>query len=91
MFALLVLWSGISVPLGFLGAYLRCPRETDEVPSANQPYSTAHSRTTVRDVPKVLYFVSGIVPFGAVYSEFFFDMSALWQQTSVLLSLQFHF
>ena len=58
---------------------LRCLRETGGTPSANQPYSTSHSKTTVRDVPKILYFVSGIVPFCAVYTEFFFIMSSLWQ------------
>ena len=32
---------------------LRCPRETGAAPSANEPYSTSHSRATVSDVPKV--------------------------------------
>ena len=62
VFAQLVLWFGFSVPLVFLGAYFAV-RRTGGAPSANQLYSTSNSKATVRDVPRFLFFVSGIVPF----------------------------
>ena len=79
IFALLVLLFGISVPLEVLQRILRCPRKSGEAPSANQQYSMSLSTTTVRNVPKFLYFVRGIVALGAVYTKFFLIMSALWQ------------
>ena len=86
MFALLVLWLGISVPFVFLGAYFAV-RETGGAPSANQPYSTSISRTTVRAVPKFFCFVSGIVPFCAVYTELIFIMSSLGNISSFVSSI----
>merc|ERR1719240_523166 len=79
MFALLVLWFGISVPLVFLGAYfgyrkpaMSLPVRTNQIP---------------RQVPAQPWFirplftscVGGILPFGAVFTELFFIMSSIWQ------------
>eukprot|EP00929_Paragymnodinium_shiwhaense_P088812 TRINITY_DN4911_c0_g1_i1.p1 TRINITY_DN4911_c0_g1~~TRINITY_DN4911_c0_g1_i1.p1 ORF type:complete len:626 (-),score=129.89 TRINITY_DN4911_c0_g1_i1:460-2337(-) len=79
MFALLVLWFGISVPLVFLGAFfgykkapISLPVRTNQIP---------------RQVPEQPWYISGvfccliggILPFGAVFTELFFIMSSIWQ------------
>lgn len=77
-FALILLWFGVSTPLVFLGAYFgykkdplsvpvrvnRIPRQVPEQPLFMHPVITA--------------LVGGVLPFGAVFIELFFIMSALW-------------
>ena len=72
MFALLVLWFGISVPLVFTvrGTPVKLPVRTKNIPRHIPEKQFVLS-------PRFLYFVCGIVPFGAVYTEFFFIMSSL--------------
>jgi len=79
MFALLVLWFGISVPLVFLGAFfgykkapVATPVRTNQIP---------------RQIPTQQWYISGvftslvggILPFGAGFTELFFIMSSIWQ------------
>jgi len=79
MFALLVLWFGISVPLVFLGAYIGFRKPAMEVP--------VRTNAIPRQIPAQPWFiqpvftsaVGGILPFGAVFTELFFIMSSLWQ------------
>eukprot|EP00442_Polarella_glacialis_P045563 CAMPEP_0115078352 /NCGR_PEP_ID=MMETSP0227-20121206/17506_1 /TAXON_ID=89957 /ORGANISM="Polarella glacialis, Strain CCMP 1383" /LENGTH=626 /DNA_ID=CAMNT_0002465737 /DNA_START=69 /DNA_END=1949 /DNA_ORIENTATION=+ len=79
MFALLVLWFGISTPLVFLGSYYGCRQQAIEL-----PVRTNH---VARQIPKQAWFmrpfftcaVAGMLPFGAVFTELFFIMSSLWQ------------
>merc|ERR1719163_2006171 len=79
MFALLVLWFGISVPLVFLGAYLGYRKEAIDLP--------VRVSQIQRDIPIQPWFirpmftslVGGILPFGAVFTELFFIMSSIWQ------------
>merc|ERR1712139_137283 len=79
MFALLVLWFGISVPLVFLGAFLgykkapiSLPVRTNQIPRQIlvQPWFIQ---------PLFTCMVGGILPFGAVFTELFFIMSSIWQ------------
>jgi len=78
MFALIVLWFGISVPLVYLGAYfgirkppIELPVRTNQVPRAvpGQPWF-AHEA--------IGCMVGGLLPFGAVFTELFFIMSSIW-------------
>merc|ERR1739845_130392 len=79
MFALLVLWFGISVPLVFLGSYFGFRKTTIELP--------VRTNQIPRQIPEQPWFihpvftacVGGILPFGAVFTELFFIMSSLWQ------------
>merc|ERR1719356_2406670 len=79
MFALLVLWFGISVPLVFLGSYMGLQKAAIELP--------VRTNAVARHVPDQPWFVQpistalvgGIMPFGAVFTELFFIMSSLWQ------------
>jgi len=79
MFALLVLWFGISVPLVFLGAYLGYRKDAMEVP--------VRTNQMPREIPLQPWYMKpiftsmmgGILPFGAVFTELFFIMSSIWQ------------
>ncbi|CAE8581692.1 unnamed protein product [Polarella glacialis] len=79
MFAVLVLWFGISVPLVFMGSYFGYRKDAIEL-----PVRTNH---VPRQIPAQPWFmqplftcaVGGILPFGAVFTELFFIMSSLWQ------------
>jgi len=79
MFALLVLWFGISVPLVFLGAFfgyknkpIALPVRTNQIPRQipEQPWYIGGVFSS---------FVGGVLPFGAVFTELFFIMSSIWQ------------
>merc|ERR1711939_678234 len=79
MFALLVLWFGISVPLVFLGSYFGFRKPATELP--------VRTNQIPRQIPTQPWFiqpvftslVGGVLPFGAVFTELFFIMSSLWQ------------
>ncbi|CEG39454.1 transmembrane 9 superfamily member 4-like [Plasmopara halstedii] len=78
LFALLVLWFGISVPLVFLGSYFGFKAAAIEQP--------VRTNQIARQIPEQVWYLSspfsilvgGILPFGAVFIELFFIMSALW-------------
>merc|ERR1719353_2727954 len=78
LFALLVLWVGISVPLVFLGAYFGYRRKALDFPvRVNQ---------IPRQIPEQVWYmkplfsivVGGVLPFGAVFIELFFILSSIW-------------
>merc|ERR1719409_2515594 len=79
MFALLVLWFGISVPLVFLGSYFGYRKAAIELP--------VRTNQIPRQIPAQPWFikpvfasmVGGVLPFGAVFTELFFMMSSIWQ------------
>merc|ERR1719327_1336409 len=79
MFALLVLWFGISVPLVFLGSYFGFRKPATELP--------VRTNQIPRKIPEQPWFthsvfmslVGGLLPFGAVFTELLFIMSSLWQ------------
>jgi transmembrane 9 superfamily protein 2/4 len=79
LFAILVLWFGISVPLVYLGSYSGFKRDAIELP--------VRTNQVARKIPEQPWFthsvfmslVGGLLPFGAVFTELFFIMSSLWQ------------
>jgi len=78
MFALLVLWFGISMPLVFLGAYFGYRRKGLDLP--------VRINQIPRQVPEQVWYmqpvfsvtVGGVLPFGAVFIELFFILSSIW-------------
>jgi transmembrane 9 superfamily member 2/4 len=78
--ALCALWCGISVPLVYLGSYF-----ADKKPTPENPVRT---NTIPRPVPEQVWYLSGpvsaltggVLPFGAVFIELFFIMTAIWGQ-----------
>merc|ERR1719235_2146072 len=79
MFAIVVLWFGVSVPLVLLGAHSGFRQPPVELPVKVCPIP--------RQVPEQPWFthaifmslVGGLLPFGAVFTELFFIMSSIWQ------------
>ena len=81
MFALLLLWFGISVPLAFLGSYfgfkkeeIKNPVRYNQIPRQIPPQSWFLQ-------PAFSIMVAGILPFGAIFIELFFIMSSIWGHT----------
>jgi transmembrane 9 superfamily protein 2/4 len=81
LIALMLLWFGVSVPLTFLGSYFGFSKATYELPCK------AHQ--IPRQIPEQVWFmhpiismvIGGLLPFGAIFIEVFFIMSALWMHT----------
>merc|ERR1719487_1343562 len=79
MFAILVSWFGISVPLVFLGAYFGFRKDAIELPvRTNQLHRQIAAQPWFMG-PLFTSLVGGVLPFGAVFTELFFIMSSLWQ------------
>ncbi|CAE8630769.1 unnamed protein product [Polarella glacialis] len=78
MFALLVLWFGVSVPLVFFGAYAGFRRDRMELPVRTNQIPRAIPEQQWYMGAIVTSLVGGILPFGAVFTELFFIMSSLW-------------
>ena len=80
IFALIVMWFCISMPLVFLGAFFGFKQRLPEPP--------VRTNEIPRQVPEQEWYMSalftmavgGILPFGAVFIELFFIMSSVWLQ-----------
>jgi len=78
MLSIVALWFCISVPLAFFGSYFAYKK-----PAIEHPVRT---NQIPREVPPQLWYMSpvfsvlmgGILPFGAVFIELFFILSAIW-------------
>jgi len=76
--ALVALWFGISVPLVFFGSYFAFKKPVPENP--------VRTNQIPRQIPDQVWYMSpifsilmgGILPFGAVFIELFFILSAIW-------------
>jgi len=79
MFALLVLWFGISVPLVFLGAYFGLQRDAIELPVRTNQIARVIPEQQWHQNSLLLSAAAGLLPFGAVFTELFFIMSSIWQ------------
>jgi transmembrane 9 superfamily protein 2/4 len=79
MFALLVLWFGISVPLVFLGSYFGYRKPAIELPVRTNHIPRQIPAQPWFIQPAVTSLIGGVLPFGAVFTELFFIMSSLWQ------------
>ncbi|GJN38969.1 hypothetical protein PR202_gb28055 [Eleusine coracana subsp. coracana] len=78
MFALVLLWFGISVPLVFVGSYLgfKKPAMEDPVRTNKIPRPIPEQPWYMNPVVSVL--IGGILPFGAVFIELFFILTSIW-------------
>lgn len=78
MFALLVLWFGISVPLVYLGSYIAYKKDP-----ITAPVKVNQIPRLIPDMPYYMssnfsMFVGGVLPFGAVFIELFFILTSIW-------------
>eukprot|EP01117_Protostelium_nocturnum_P020109 TRINITY_DN88_c0_g2_i1.p1 TRINITY_DN88_c0_g2~~TRINITY_DN88_c0_g2_i1.p1 ORF type:complete len:630 (+),score=205.75 TRINITY_DN88_c0_g2_i1:39-1892(+) len=78
LFSILLLWVGISTPLVFLGSYYAYKQ-----PDVQQPVRT---NQIPRQIPEQIWYMhpifsilmGGILPFGAVFIELLFILTAIW-------------
>jgi transmembrane 9 superfamily protein 2/4 len=78
MFALVLLWFGISVPLVFVGSYLgfKKPAIEDPVKTNKIPRQIPEQAWYMQPAFSIL--IGGILPFGAVFIELFFILTSVW-------------
>jgi len=78
MFALVLLWFGISVPLVFVGSYFgfKKPAIEDPVKTNKIPRQIPEQAWYMRPIFSIL--IGGILPFGAVFIELFFILTSIW-------------
>jgi len=78
LISLIALWFGISVPLVFFGSYFAYKKPVPENP--------VRTNQIPRQIPEQVWYMSplfsilmgGILPFGAVFIELFFILTAIW-------------
>ncbi|KAJ5416287.1 hypothetical protein N7465_004982 [Penicillium sp. CMV-2018d] len=78
MLALVLIWFVISVPLSVAGSWLgfkqsplEGPTKTNQIPRQVPPMTGS-----LRTIPSI--FLTGILPFGAIFVELYFIMTSLW-------------
>ncbi|XP_047091238.1 transmembrane 9 superfamily member 9-like [Lolium rigidum] len=78
MFALVLLWFGISVPLVFVGSFLgfKKPAIEDPVKTNKIPRQVPEQAWYMNPIFSIL--IGGILPFGAVFIELFFILTSIW-------------
>ena len=78
MFAMLIIWFLISVPLSIAGSFLGFRRKTLDSPvRTNQiPRQIPEQVVYLRPLPAML--LSGVLPFGAIFVELYFIMNSIW-------------
>ena len=78
LFALAVLWFGISTPIVFVGAYFGFKKPPYEYPVRTNkiPRQVPEQPWYMQTMFSVL--VGGILPFGAIFIELFFILTSMW-------------
>ncbi|KAJ4707773.1 Transmembrane 9 superfamily member [Melia azedarach] len=78
MFALIVLWFGISVPLVYVGSFVgfKKPAMEDPVKTNKIPRQIPEQAWYMNPIFSIL--IGGILPFGAVFIELFFILTSIW-------------
>ncbi|AQK52597.1 Transmembrane 9 superfamily member 9 [Zea mays] len=78
MFALVLLWFGISVPLVFVGSYLGFKQPAIEAPVKTNKIPRQVPEQAWYMNPAFTILIGGILPFGAVFIELFFILTSIW-------------
>jgi transmembrane 9 superfamily member 2/4 len=78
MFALVLLWFGISVPLVFVGSYLGFKKPAMEPPVKTSKIPRQIPEQAWYMNPLFTILIGGVLPFGAVFIELFFILTSIW-------------
>ncbi|KAK8801937.1 hypothetical protein WA158_006332 [Blastocystis sp. Blastoise] len=78
LLTVLFLWLCINIPLVFFGAYKGYKLEPIEAPVATSAIPREIPRQPWYLSPVILYLIGGIVPFGVIFVELYFFLSAIW-------------
>jgi transmembrane 9 superfamily member 2/4 len=78
MIAIIAIWFIISVPLSAAGSWMAFKRPAIPTPTkVNQiPRQIPPCAASLRPLPSLL--MTGVIPFGAIFVEFYFIMNSLW-------------
>jgi len=78
MFAIVLIWFLISVPLSIAGSFFgfRRPILPSPVRTNQIPRQIPEQVVYLRPIPSVL--LSGVLPFGAIFVELYFIMNSIW-------------
>lgn len=79
MFAIVVLWFGISVPLVLIGAHIGFRKPTIELPVRTCQIPRQVPDQPIFGHPAFISLAGGILPFGAIFTELFFILASIWQ------------
>jgi transmembrane 9 superfamily protein 2/4 len=78
MLAILVLWFGISVPLVYLGSYIGFKKEKFDTPVKTNQIPRQIPPSPWYMLPIFSIPIGGILPFGAIFVEYFVIMTSIW-------------
>ncbi|WCJ42679.1 Transmembrane 9 superfamily member 9 [Euphorbia peplus] len=78
MFALVLLWFGISVPLVFIGSYVGFKNSTIENPVKTNKIPRQIPTKPWHTKPLIAILTGGVLPFGAVFVELYFILTSIW-------------
>jgi transmembrane 9 superfamily protein 2/4 len=78
MFAILMLWFGISLPLVFCGSFAGFKGESISIPCRINAIPRAIPEQNWLSGSHVTILIGGILPFGAVFVELYFIVSSIW-------------
>ncbi|KAK4757564.1 hypothetical protein SAY87_018865 [Trapa incisa] len=78
MFALVLMWFGISVPLVFVGSYVGFKKPPIEDPVKTNKIPRQIPEQPWYMTPAFSILIGGILPFGAVFIELFFILTSIW-------------
>ena len=81
LIALMLLWFGVSVPLTFVGSYFGFSKVVYELPCKAHQIPRQIPAQPWFMHPLISMVIGGLLPFGAIFIEVFFIMSALWMHT----------
>jgi len=79
MLAIALLWLCVSLPLVFVGAYFGYAAPPIELPTRTNQIPRSIPPQPIFMHPLVCAMVSGVLPFGAVFTELYFIMTSIWQ------------
>ena len=74
------LWGGVSVPLVFVGSFFGYRRDAPKAPVGVNPIPRMIPTRPWYLRPAAHVLMGGVLPFGAVFIELFFVLSAVWGQ-----------
>ena len=78
LFALCLLWFGISTPLVFVGSYFGFKKPSYEYPVRTNKIPRQIPEQPWYMHPTLFIMIGGILPFGAVFIELFFILTSMW-------------
>eukprot|EP01026_Neomeris_dumetosa_P022431 TRINITY_DN1932_c0_g1_i3.p1 TRINITY_DN1932_c0_g1~~TRINITY_DN1932_c0_g1_i3.p1 ORF type:complete len:448 (-),score=52.25 TRINITY_DN1932_c0_g1_i3:358-1701(-) len=78
-FSLLFFWFATSIPLTYIGGYALTRKEIVPPPVRSNQIPRHIPDVSLAANPYVMFFASGLLPFGTLFIELYFAMTSMWQ------------